>query len=387
MAVYEKREMGLSVYPVTRGSMEFKVIVVIPVYYNTFSYLEKISLEQTLKVLNKYDKCFVIPEKLEVKNDLIQEHVSIVRVKDEYMNSIDSYSEMLCSEEFYTLFANYDYMLIAQIDVFIFEDKLMQFCRTGYDYIGAPWPGKARMYDGMRAYVVEVGNGGLSLRNIRKHIQVLKSGIKRKKGTPEDVFWAVNNSDTYKVAPVEIARYFSLEGGAEFYYATNNFILPMGCHAWWKVNYIFWKNKIEKLGYKLPILENMNVEKSNNFIRYDYLSLSRETTRNIIYEFINKNETIFIWGAGVYGEDLGWLLNKIEMNQYIYIDKYKKGRIMGKIIHKPQYLYQGECDNAVVIIANKYNYSEIEIELKQNNYKGRVLRYADILVELQKEIT
>ena len=362
--------------------MEFNVIVVIPVYYNNFSYLEKISLEQTIKVLKKYDKCFVIPEKLEVKNDIVREKVDIVRVKNEYMNSIDSYSEMLCSEEFYNLFSSYDYMLIAQIDAFIFADKLMQFCRTGYDYIGAPWPGKARVYDGANVYIAEVGKGGLSLRNIKKHIQVLRSGIKRKKGTPEDVFWAVNNSSIFRVAPVEIAKHFSLERGIEYYYATNNFVLPMGCHAWWKENYVFWKNKIEEYGYKLPDLETKTGD--NNFNRYEYLSLSDEVIYNIMSKFISRKETIYIWGAGIYGEDLGWLLNKIGMHQYIYVDTYKKGMIMGKIIQEPHSIYQEERDHIVVIIANKYNSNEIEKELKNNNYQGRVLKYSDILEALQK---
>ena len=57
------------------------VIVIIPVYYNIFSNLEKISLRQSLKVLKNYDKCFVIPDSLAVDNDLIQNDVSIVKVE------------------------------------------------------------------------------------------------------------------------------------------------------------------------------------------------------------------------------------------------------------------------------------------------------------------
>lgn len=148
------------------------IVIVIPVYYNQFSYFEKISLQQTIKILSNYDMYFVIPHSLEISNDIVQPDIKIISVKDEYMSSIDNYSEMLCTEEFYELFDNYDYMLIAQIDTFIFEDRLQYFCEKKYDYIGAPWPYTVRVYDNKNVYVPDVGNGGLSLRNIKKHIEV-----------------------------------------------------------------------------------------------------------------------------------------------------------------------------------------------------------------------
>ena len=37
-------------------------------------------------------------------------------------------------------FLEYQYMLIYQLDAFVFEDKLDYFCELGYDYIGIPVP-------------------------------------------------------------------------------------------------------------------------------------------------------------------------------------------------------------------------------------------------------
>lgn len=354
------------------------IVIVIPVYYNQFSYFEKISLQQTIKILSNYDMYFVIPHSLEISNDIVQPDIKIISVKDEYMSSIDNYSEMLCTEEFYELFDNYDYMLIAQIDTFIFEDRLQYFCEKKYDYIGAPWPYTVRVYDNKNVYVPDVGNGGLSLRNIKKHIEVLKKGNRRRKGMPEDVFWAIQKCETFKVAPVEVASLFSLELSAEKYYLQNNCILPMGCHAWWKVEYLFWKDKIEKRGYNLPISNKVN-EKIYN---YKYLFLSKEKTKEIIDEYIMDNEFVYIWGAGMYGEDMGWLLNKIGHDNYSYIDKYKKGYIFGKEI-KNSSILNNRKDNSIVIIANKRSYNEIKYEIINNKYNIKSLNYIDILKKLQ----
>ena len=47
---------------------------------------------------------------------------------------------MLLTADFYRRFTDYEYILIHQLDVFLFEDKLLEFCDMGYDYIGAPYP-------------------------------------------------------------------------------------------------------------------------------------------------------------------------------------------------------------------------------------------------------
>lgn len=44
----------------------------------------------------------------------------------------------MLSAEFYDRFAAYEYVLIYQLDAFVFADRLAEFCQMGYDYIGAP---------------------------------------------------------------------------------------------------------------------------------------------------------------------------------------------------------------------------------------------------------
>ena len=67
-----------------------------------------------------------------------------------------SYSDYVLSSEFYDTFKAYDYMLLYQLDAFVFEDRLMEFWELKYDYIGAPSIygmechvlGKQLLYDG-----------------------------------------------------------------------------------------------------------------------------------------------------------------------------------------------------------------------------------------------
>ena len=136
--------------------------------------------------------------------------------------------------------------------------------------------------------------------------------------------------------------------------------------------------EIEKRGYNLPISNKVN-EKIYN---YKYLFLSKEKTKEIIDEYIMDNEFVYIWGAGMYGEDMGWLLNKIGHDNYSYIDKYKKGYIFGKEI-KNSSILNNRKDNSIVIIANKRSYNEIKYEIINNKYNIKILNYIDILKKLQ----
>ena len=46
---------------------------------------------------------------------------------------------LMLSPFFYESFLDFKYVLIHQLDVFIFKDELNYWCNQNYDYIGAPW--------------------------------------------------------------------------------------------------------------------------------------------------------------------------------------------------------------------------------------------------------
>ena len=64
-------------------------------------------------------------------------------------------------------------MLIVQTDAWIFKDELQKWCNMEYDYIGAPWCHLCKNvhncnYEEVADQKSIVGNGGLSLRYIKK---------------------------------------------------------------------------------------------------------------------------------------------------------------------------------------------------------------------------
>ena len=70
----------------------------------------------------------------------------------------------------------------------------------------------------------------------------------------EDLFWgliAARNFSWFKVAPVEEARKFSIEGNPRQLFALNRNQLPFGCHAWSKHDREFWAPYITRY-IKLP---------------------------------------------------------------------------------------------------------------------------------------
>ena len=117
---------------------------------------------------------------------------------DEYFASLRGYNKLVLDELFYMRFLKYQYMLIYQLDAFVFKDELLLWAEKGYDYIGAPWIPPKHSYLTLRGrlkiqlkYFIytllnddrrklkkycnyQVGNGGFSLRKINKMLEVTR---------------------------------------------------------------------------------------------------------------------------------------------------------------------------------------------------------------------
>lgn len=95
-----------------------------------------------------------------------------------YFGSVKAYNALCLSPAFYERFSNYEYMLICQLDVWIFRDELHDWSQRGFDYVGAPlyYP-----YDEQHFTRVfrGIGNGGLCLRRIEHCLRMLKSNHRR----------------------------------------------------------------------------------------------------------------------------------------------------------------------------------------------------------------
>lgn len=236
-------------------SME-KSAVVIPVYKENLNKTELASLNQTGKILNNFPVILVMPDDLNAASYLkVIPDAKIERFARKYFGSIKGYNSLLLSKAFYQRFNQYKYILLTQLDVWVFEDQFQKWIDKDYDYIGAPWlelPPKQKAINLLpmgQMMLGKVGNGGFSLRKISSHIRIAGklswiSWVFRKN---EDFFWSIIVPDiykSYKIPSLNEALYFAFELAPERAYEMTDHTLPFGVHAWEKHNPAFWKRFI-----------------------------------------------------------------------------------------------------------------------------------------------
>ena len=267
--------------------MERSIIIVIPVYRQP-SADEAASLHQCMRVLGRYDVCLVCPEGLDTTayDRIARRTLPTQRFEQRYFEGIEGYNSLLFSTVFYAGFRQYDYMLIYQLDAWVFSDQLAEWCQKGYDYVGAPWFYRNRSHEeGMPLWLV--GNGGLSLRKISKFMEITAASriqfklsfalsgdfyrisdrykyvlkyiklngcsfpelIKGARKPWEDLVfcWELRGSNYQLAVPsVEEAAQFAIETSPAFIYENvTHCQLPFGCHAWRKNEYdSFWSRFI-----------------------------------------------------------------------------------------------------------------------------------------------
>ncbi len=262
------------------------IVVVIPVYKSQPTKTEMASMKQCIKLLRNYP-IYIVTHKnvnLEIYKEQTTDNLNIKYFQERYFNTKDCYNELLRKQDFYLAFKDYKYMLIYQLDAWVFKDELMQWCKKGYDYIGAPWFSKYGSHEnGDKLW--KVGNGGLSLRKVKTFIKltnphrrlhtlsgVFKTEYNKIKDCPscilrsfghrntvlyyrnfyyyvnEDVYFCISLSkyDNMKLripSPKE-ASSFAFERSPRYLYSKNNYSLPFGCHAWERYDKEFWNEFI-----------------------------------------------------------------------------------------------------------------------------------------------
>ena len=258
-------------------------IVVVPVYKESPDQFEITSFHQCCKILGNRTISLVTHKELncDIYYSIAQQYGIALERNDfdkSFFQGIAGYNKLCLSPNLYKRFKNYTYMLIYQLDAFVFYDNLDYWCEEGYDYVGAPWSElKCDVLFGL------VGNGGFSLRrnrtfqrhlshkgtlfSIRYNFQKYYKGTfvslliflahcvgyhnninyLFKKGINEDAFFFqyLRDSKLRIRTPLPIeAGHFAFEHIPSTMYKHYG-ELPMGCHYWNKVEYeSFWKNHI-----------------------------------------------------------------------------------------------------------------------------------------------
>ena len=246
--------------------MAVSVKVIIPIYKTELTSMEYISLQRCLKILGKYTLVIIKPRSLDVSLLLkpFNYNFEIEEFDDHFFDGVAGYNRLMLDPVFYERFIHQEYILIYQLDAYVFRDELEMWCSQGYDYIGAPWLQKQKYHRfyyalfwgmkkrlcrglGIRSYhdtFDKVGNGGFSLRKVASHYQAIRElqqkaieymGKSANKRFNEDVFWALEVPKKYpdfKIPDWREALKFAFDVQVKecFYYNGNN--LPFGMHGW-----------------------------------------------------------------------------------------------------------------------------------------------------------
>lgn len=234
-------------------------ITVIPIYKKELSEDEAACVRRYETVLHDTPIVFIAPENLDCSwYQKKFPEIGYERFSDKYFTGVKAYNHLMLSEKFYERFLEYEYILIAQTDAVIWqqENRIPEFIEMGYDYYGAPWVPERRIWEwvfikkkGFPGFRIEcckkegcgirMGNGGFSLRNIRKCIALIHEFrfrkiywfIKRN----EDIFFGVfgrNNKCGFQLATVECGLKFAREYHLRDCVREND--IPYAVHGWQK---------------------------------------------------------------------------------------------------------------------------------------------------------
>jgi hypothetical protein len=264
-----------------------KIAILIPFYKQKLNRYESIALQQCFKILSAYPIIAIKPQKLNLNIEVTQyPFFDAISFDDNYFEDIQGYNRLMLDGLFYKEFLGYEYILIYQLDAFVFKDDLNYWCNQGIDYVGAPWMRKkdypnifkAIISRGLQYLAVRynikkrglpskkqfdnnVGNGGLSLRKVQVFYDVClqqRDKIAEYNKQPqhqynEDAFWGIEVNRKNKILNIpgyKKALSFAFELAPERAYKINNYQLPFGCHAW-DLNIDFWKPIFKELGYEI----------------------------------------------------------------------------------------------------------------------------------------
>lgn len=245
------------------------VAVVVPVYKETLTVYEYQSYVRCLNVLRNHEIILIAPEGISLNSYLEQG----LNIKVKYLpklcfQSHAAYDRMMLTRDFYDLFLNYRYILIHQLDAFVFQDELLEWCRQSYDYVGAPWidnpvidsiaSNSTRMrrlfYGKIDRLHRQVGNGGFSLRKVKSFHRNLTLFKNKAAKWPyyEDTFFSfflTSYNPFFNVPDVKQALKFAFEANPAKCFDINSRQLPFGCHAWEKYDKEFWRPIFGEYGY------------------------------------------------------------------------------------------------------------------------------------------
>lgn len=243
-----------------------KSVIVVTFVWRDMKSMEKMAFDCGVSRLGRHPFAVCHPQSYSIEN-IKQKNPTIIDVpmEDAHFASRDSYNDMMLKPDFYRQFQAYDFILIYQLDAFIFRDELDTWVAQDFDYIGAPWLpsdswyqrtiGEAvirfrKLWSGINLQkgcirhadmYFEVGNGGFSLRKTQTMIRILSENSSLVNQLPRDS--RIRNEDVVislilgrkcrlKKPDWRTAARFSFETNPTRCFRVTHERLPFGCHAW-----------------------------------------------------------------------------------------------------------------------------------------------------------
>lgn len=250
---------------------------------------ELASLRQCFVTLGQHTLLLICPESLRADIYLREAarsgvQLSLVRFSDHWFRSVSTYNKLMLSVDFYERLSMYEYLLIYQLDAWVFSDELDSWCARGYSYIGAPF------FNDREELFPFAGNGGFSLRKVPDFLALLRGSANTREYDHD--FWAIDLPAKTKLRgqlkrvlhrgemslcrlstkwycrlmpehedfifakafsflgkkhiplPREAAQ-FSFERCPEWLFTWTEGRLPFGCHAYGKYGKTFWNKWIK----------------------------------------------------------------------------------------------------------------------------------------------
>ena len=221
----DKKFRKISKYNLETVYIEFRNIAISDrVIKNMYTKLNNNKIKHTVICgIENYEQILYISTRIKI---------NIIKL-DIHITNVEEYNKLLMSIEFWNKLT-VDKILIYQHDTWVFHSNYINFLQ--YDYIGAPWNSEDSITS------KNIGNGGFSLRDRKKMIDILnkydpdkielpevvKINMEKRnsKIIPEDVYFSIcSEREGLNVPNRNIASQFSQEN-----VLSNN---PFGGHQWW----------------------------------------------------------------------------------------------------------------------------------------------------------
>jgi hypothetical protein len=230
--------------------MSKRAVILIPIYQESLNPNEQISLARCFSILGHYPIVFVAPESLSFA---YHEGRKTERFADSFFQSTKTYNQLLVDPAFYERFREYEFMLIYQLDAYVFSDQLEYWCAQNFDYIGAP---KLKLRHYQNPGYVDIPyihrvlfNGGFSLRKIKPILRFLKvyHALLPTWVANEDCMFSAYERRALplrwmlRLPTWQEGLKFAIEQNPHLAFKLNGDSLPFGCHAWEKYNPKFWQ--------------------------------------------------------------------------------------------------------------------------------------------------